>query len=472
MTHSHEREEQSVSTRSRSGALDVTEGVIWQQLLQLAWPIVLSSFFQQAYMLVNAFVVGQFSTKDVLGGIQATSAICDLTISFCIGIGAGCAVIAGQFFGAREDEKLSRAVHTGVAIALILGITAAVGGQLVIRPVLTAMHTPAELLDEALVYGRWYFATMVFWLVENMCGGMLRAVGDSRTPSIVIGLACLINGILDLVFVAGLGLGAMGVGMATFLSVGFAAAAMSWRLMAVDGPWQLRPRDIRIDPELVGDMLRCGIPMGFQWSAYGVSNVIVQSAMNSFGADVVTAWGLQGRITGITWMVLESVGTALTTFSAQNFGARNIARMRRGIREAMAITFVSSIAMTLVLNTWIEGIASFFIDDPGIIDFTAHMTRVIAFFYLFYGMTENYSGMIRGAGESLRPMAITLTGTCVFRIVWLMLFLPLNNTLDMVLWSYPLSWTLTALIYVLYYRFGHWLTHAEEHEAALLGAAE
>lgn len=472
MTYLHEREERSVSTRSRSGALDVTEGVIWQQLLQLAWPIVLSSFFQQAYMLVNAFVVGQFSTKDVLGGIQATSAICDLTISFCIGIGAGCAVIAGQFFGAREDEKLSRAVHTGVAIALILGLVAALGGQVVIGPVLEAMHTPAELIDEALVYGRWYFATMVFWLVENMCGGMLRAVGDSRTPSVVIGLACLINGILDLVFVAGLGLGAMGVGMATFLSVGFAAVAMSWRLMAVDGPWQLRLRDIRIDRELVGDMLRCGIPMGFQWSAYGISNVIVQSSMNSFGADVVTAWGLQGRITGITWMVLESVGTALTTFSAQNFGARNIGRMRRGIREAMAITFISSIVMTLVLNTWIEAIAGFFIDDAGIISYTAHMTRVIAFFYLFYGMTENYSGMIRGAGESLRPMAITLTGTCVFRIVWLMVFLPLNHTLDMVLWSYPLSWSLTALIYVLYYRFGHWLTHAEEHEAALLGVTE
>ncbi|MBQ6492131.1 MAG: MATE family efflux transporter, partial [Atopobiaceae bacterium] len=127
---------------------------------------------------------------------------------------------------------------------------------------------------------------------------------------------------------------------------------------------------------------------------------------------------------------------------------------------------------TLVLNTWIEVIAGFFIDDAGIISYTAHMTRVIAFFYLFYGMTENYSGMIRGAGESLRPMAITLTGTCVFRIVWLMVFLPLNHTLDMVLWSYPLSWALTALIYFFYYRFGHWLIHAEEHEAALLGVTE
>ena len=143
-----------MSTRSRSGAIDVTEGVIWQQLLQLAWPIVLASFFQQAYMLVNAFVVGQFSTKDVLGGVQATAAICDLTISFCIGIGAGCAVIAGQFFGAHEDEKLSRAVHTGAAIALILGFITAIGGQFVIRPVLVTMNTPTELLDEALVYGR------------------------------------------------------------------------------------------------------------------------------------------------------------------------------------------------------------------------------------------------------------------------------------------------------------------------------
>ena len=460
-----------MSTRSRSGAIDVTEGVIWQQLLQLAWPIVLASFFQQAYMLVNAFVVGQFSTKDVLGGVQATAAICDLTISFCIGIGAGCAVIAGQFFGAHEDEKLSRAVHTGAAIALILGFVTAIGGQFVIRPVLVTMNTPAELLDEALVYGRWYFATMVFWLFENMCGGMLRAVGDSRTPSIVIGFACLINGLLDLLFVAGFGLGAMGVGMATFLSVGFAAAAMSWRLMSVDGPWQLRPRDIRIDPELVGDMLRCGVPMGFQWSAYGISNVIVQSSMNSFGADVVTAWGLQGRITGLTWMLLESIGTALTTFSAQNFGARNIGRMRRGLRMAFAMSLVIALVIAAIFQIGIESIAGLFIADRTIIGLTSHMTRVIAVFYAFYGMTEIYSGMIRGAGESLRPMVITLTGTCLFRIVWLMFLLPFNHTLDMVLWSYPISWMLTALIYVLYYHFGHWLRHAEEHEAALLGQA-
>ena len=460
-----------MSTRTRSGAIDVTEGVIWQQLLQLAWPIVLASFFQQAYMLVNAFVVGQFSTKDVLGGVQATAAICDLTISFCIGIGAGCAVIAGQFFGAHEDEKLSRAVHTGAAIALILGFVTAIGGQFVIRPVLVTMNTPAELLDEALVYGRWYFATMVFWLFENMCGGMLRAVGDSRTPSIVIGFACLINGLLDLLFVAGFGLGAMGVGMATFLSVGFAAAAMSWRLMSVDGPWQLRPRDIRIDPELVGDMLRCGVPMGFQWSAYGISNVIVQSSMNSFGADVVTAWGLQGRITGLTWMLLESIGTALTTFSAQNFGARNIGRMRRGLRMAFGMSIVIALVIAAIFQIGIESIAGLFIADRTIIGLTSHMTRVIAVFYAFYGMTEIYSGMIRGAGESLRPMVITLTGTCLFRIVWLMFLLPFNHTLDMVLWSYPISWMLTALIYVLYYHFGHWLRHAEEHEAALLGQA-
>lgn len=460
-----------MSTRSRSGAIDVTEGVIWQQLLQLAWPIVLSSFFQQAYMLVNAFVVGQFSTKDVLGGIQATSAICDLTISFCIGVGAGCAVIAGQFFGAREDERLSRAVHTGAAISLVLGVIATVAGLALIRPVLLAMNTPAELLDEALVYGRWYFGTMVFWLFENMCGGMLRAVGDSRTPSIVIGLACLVNGLLDLLFVAVLGLGAMGVGIATFLSVGFAAAAMAWRLMCADGPWQLRLSDIRIDRELVGDMLRCGIPMGFQWSAYGLSNLVVQTSMNSFGADVVTAWGLQGRITGLTWMVLESNGTALTTFSAQNFGARNIDRMRRGLRESFVINAIASIAMAAFLYVWIEGIAGLFISDATIISLTAHATRVIAVFYLCYGVTEIFSGVIRGAGESLRPMIITLMGTCVFRIVWLVFFLPMNDTLDMVLWSYPLSWTLTAIIYLVYYRFGHWLRHAEEHEAALFGQA-
>ena len=455
--------------RDRSGAIDVTEGVIWQQILQLAWPIILSSFFQQAYTLINAYVVGQFSTKEVLGGIQATAALCDLLLAFCIGIGSGCAVMAGQFFGAKQRESLSRSVHTAYALAIVMGAVCMALGLLFIRPILELMHTPAELMDDALIYGRWYFATMIFWLSENMSGALLRAVGDTRTPTVVVGLACLVNGVLDIIFVAVFHLGALGVGIATFCSVGFAAVAMTAALMRAQGAWRLRLRDIRIHRDLVGDMLKIGVPLGFQTSAYSISNLIVQSSMNRLGADVVAAWGLQGRLTSVTWLVLEAFGIAMMTFSAQNFGARNIARMKRGMRISLAISALASLTMSAILLTSIESITRFVIDDELIVGLVTHMTMTISGFYIFYGMSDIISGLIRGAGESLRPMAITLIGTCLFRIVWLVLFFPISPELDTVLLSYPLSWVLTATIFVVYLHKGHWLNHAEEREAKILG---
>lgn len=455
-------------SRKGSGAIDVTEGVIWRQILQLAWPIILSSFFQQAYTLINAYVVGQFSTKEVLGGIQATAALCDLLLMFCIGIGSGCAVMAGQFFGAKHRDSLSRSVHTAYALAILMGAIAAVLGLIFIRPILVLMHTPAELLDEALIYGRWYFATMVFWLCENMSGAILRAVGDTRTPTVVVGIACLLNGILDVIFVVGFGMGAMGIGIATFLSVGFAAAAMSFALIRADGAWRLRLRDVRIHRDLVGSMLKIGIPLGFQASAYSISNIIVQSSMNRLGADMVTAWGLQGRLTSASWLILEALGIAAMTFAAQNFGAKNIARLRRGTRVSLGLSAAASLMISAVLLLGIEPITRFFIDDAQIVSQVTYITHFLSAFYLFYGLSDVISGVIRGAGESLRPMAITLLGTCLFRIVWLEVLFRIYPKLETVLISYPLSWILTAAIFVVYYRKGHWLDHAEEREAKIM----
>ena len=439
------------------GARDVTHGVIWRHIVALALPVLVQNLFQQLYLLTDAFVVGQFAGKDALGGIQAATALCDLTLQVCFGICAGCAVVVGQLFGARKDERLTRAVHVAYALALIMGVIATVVGVLGIEPLLRLMGTPDELMGQALGYSRLYFATMVAWLLENMGAAILRSVGDARTPSAIIALACLVNMVLDLIFVAGFGMEAFGAQLATSIAVIVSAALMTWRMMRARGSWRLRPERIRLEGGLAREMLVCGVPLGLQMGAFPLSNTLVQSAINVHGADAVAAWGLAGRLTSILWLVIDAVAVALTAFSAQNYGARRYDRMRSGLRVSLAGMLVVVGVAATVITLLARRLSLAFIDDAAVAAICEPMIAYVAPFFLFYGVSEVISGTIRGAGQSVGPMAITLLGTCLFRILWVLFVVPISPALRTVVASYPISYVLTALAFVVYLRHGGWL---------------
>lgn len=304
----------------KSTAIDVTQGVIWQQLLSLCVPIFFSSFFQQAYTLIGTYIVGQFGGKLALGGIQATMVLTELCIGFCVGVGAGCAVITGQFFGQHDDERLSRSVHTAMTLALVGGIVISILGMVFVEPMLVLMNTPHELLAEGVAYARCYFAAMFAALLLNMGTALLRAVGDTRGPAVIIASGCFVNVALDILFVAVLHMEALGCGIAVALTICTNATMIVIRMMRAPGAWRLSLSKLGIDPGICKSMLSCGLPLGVQSAAYSISNVLIQVSVNSFGADVTTAWGLSGRLDGIIWMVTEALGVSITTFSAQNFG--------------------------------------------------------------------------------------------------------------------------------------------------------
>lgn len=223
----------------KSTAIDVTQGVIWQQLLSLCVPIFFSSFFQQAYTLIGTFIVGQFGGKLALGGIQATMVLTELCIGFCVGVGAGCAVITGQFFGQHDDERLSRSVHTAMTLALVGGIVFSILGIVFVEPMLVLMNTPHELLAEGVAYARCYFAAMVAALLLNMGTALLRAVGDTRGPAVIIASGCLVNAVLDVIFVAVLHMEALGCGIAVALTICSNATMIVIRMMHAPGAWRL-----------------------------------------------------------------------------------------------------------------------------------------------------------------------------------------------------------------------------------------
>ena len=456
--------------RGKAGSLDVTRGVIWKQLLMLCVPVFFSSFFQEAYSLINTFVVGQFAGKAALGGIQATSPLVDLAVGFSVGMGTGFAVVCSQYFGAHDDERLTASVHTAMTIALVGGLAVSVLGSLFAGPILTLMGTPADLMAESLAFVRLYFGAMVFSIVYNTGSAVQRSVGDTRSPSIIVASTCVVNIVLDLTFVAGFHMEATGAGLATALSLVWGCAVTLVRLTHVEGPWKLDLRRLGIDPGICRVMIRTGLPLGLQASCYSVSNIITQSTINSFGSTVVTAFGLCGRIDAIIWMVSEALGVAVTTFSAQNFGARDYARMRRGLKTAMCLTALVIGSLSVVLLANVRAIAGFFIDDAQIADLTAQVMWYVGPFYVVYSLYDNIGGTIRGAGESLRPMLIVLTGSCLLRIVWQLAVVPLDHTLHMAMLSYPITWITTGVAFIFYYRFGHWLDHAKDHKAANLAA--
>lgn len=450
-----------------AASLDVTTGIIWQQLLLLCVPIFFSSFFQQAHALINTFILGQFGGKLALGGVQATASLFELAVGFSVGLGAGCAVISGQFFGSHDDERLSRSIHTAMALALVLGLTVSIAGALFIPQILTIMGTPDDLMPEAVPYSRCYALGMVFSLTLNMGSALLRSVGDTRTPALIIASGCVINAILDIIFVAVLHLEAMGCGIATATTLFINASLIVRRLTRAQGAWRLDVRRLGFDSRILRSMVATGLPLAIQSSVYSISNIILQSTVNTFGSDAVTGWGLSGRLDAIIWMVTEALGVSVTTFAAQNFGARNYDRMRRGYHTSLLITVVLIGSLSAVLVTFVGQLSRLFIDDPAVTAYTTTMIHFIAPFYVFYSIVDNTSGAIRGSGESLRPMLLTILGTVVFRVIWLLVIVPMHHAVETMLMVYPVTWILSAILFVSYHHWGHWLNHAERRAERL-----
>ena len=448
-------------------SIDVTRGVIWKQLLTLCIPIFFSSFFQQAYALINTYIVGQFGGKAALGGIQSTTTLSELCVGFCVGLGAGCAVITGQYFGQRDHERLSRSVHTAMTFALMLGAFFSVAGVLFAEPMLRFLDTPQELLAEAVAYARCYFAAMIFTLAMNMGTALLRAVGDTKGPAVIIASGCVINVVFDLILVAGLRLEALGCGIATALTIAINCSMIVVRMMRAKGSWRLHPTRLGIDGPIFKNMISCGMPLGIQSAAYSISNLLVQASVNSFGANATTGWGLAGRLDCFIWMVVEALGVALTTFAAQNFGARNFDRMKQGYRTSIVMAFFIVGAMSAALFVFVGPLSRVFVDDAGVTSFTTVMIHYVAPFYAVFSIVENTSGLMRGAGVSFQPMVLTIVGTCVLRIVWVLAVLPIWHVVEALLLVYPVTWTVTAILFLLYYRFGTWLTRAHVRAAKM-----
>ena len=442
----------------------ITEGVIWKQLLLFFFPILIGTFFQQLYNTVDTIIVGQFVGTEALAAVGTTGTVINLLVGFFVGVASGATVIISQYFGANDRENLSKSVHTSMALAVTGGIVIMVIGIVTARPTMLAMGVPDDIMDDAVLYMNVYYLGIIGNLIYNIGTGVLRAIGDSRMPLYVLIVCCLANVVLDLLFVVVFHWGVFGVAFATILSQLISAVLLMIRLMGTQEAYHVELRKIRFHKDILKNVVRIGLPSGLQSVMYSFSNILIQASINSFGTTAIAAWAAIGKIDGFIWMVMNAFGIAVTTFAGQNFGARQYDRMKRCTRVGLSMCIGTIIALSALLFIFRYQLLMFFTGDAEVVNIGAQFCLVLAPSYFTFVFIEILSGAIRGAGEALQPMLITCIGVCGLRVVWILLMVPYWHTMQMVAMNYPVSWVITAVIFVIYYLRGKWLDRCIKRE--------
>lgn len=436
----------------------ITEGVIWKQLLAFFFPILLGTFFQQLYNTVDAIIVGNFVSTQALAAVGgATGTIINLLVGFFVGLSAGATVIISQYYGARRAKETMQAVHTSVAMGIAGGLIFMVLGMAVSPWALRMMGTPEDVMEYAVTYIEIYFGGMVFNLVYNMGSGILRAVGDSKRPLYFLILCTVLNLLLDLLFVPVFRWGVAGVGIATVVSQAISAVLIIVVLMRSNDVYKVYLKEIRLDLHILRNIIQIGLPAGLQSVMYNISNVLIQSTINTFGTNTVAAWTAYGKIDGLFWMIMGAFGTSITTFSGQNFGAQKYHRIRKSVRICTAMAMGTAFFMSTVLYFWGFYVYQLFTSDAEVIQIGVVVLHTMVPFYFTYVCIEILSGAMRGTGDSLVPMIITCLGICVLRVVWIAVAVPKWHFVETVVFSYPITWAITSVLFIIYYLQGGWL---------------
>ena len=432
----------------------ITEGVIWKQLLLFFFPLLLGTFFQQLYNTVDAVIVGRFVGKEALAAVGGAAAmIVNLFVGFFTGVSTGATVTISQFYGGGAKKQVREAIHTAIAVSAAAGVAIMAAGLVCAPAALRWMNTPPETMADSIIYIRVYFCGMVGNLVYNMGAGILRAMGDSKRPLYFLIASCLVNIVLDIFFVIALGMGVLGVALATILSQLFSAALVCISLSRLEEEIRMRFKEIRFHGWVVKRILAIGLPAGAQTLTYSLSNMIVQADVNYFGTSTVAAWTAYSKVDAVFWMVVSSFGVSVTTFVGQNYGAGYFSRVRKGVRQCLLMKAATSLVITVILLPGGKYLLGLFTKDQEVLTIGMEMIRFLAPFYITYVCVEIFSGALRGMGDALIPMLLSFGGICILRSGWLLAAVPVWNHMKTVMFSYPLTWVTTSVLFAVYYSY-------------------
>lgn len=432
----------------RSYEVDMCRGPLLGKILIFAFPLMLSGILQLLFNAADIVVVGRFAGSQALAAVGSTGALINLIINVFIGLSVGANVLVARYYGAGEKEQVSQAVHTSVLLSLLCGVVLIAVGVLLAQPLLELMGTPDDVIDMSATYMRIYFCGMPVVMLYNFGAAILRSVGDTKRPLYFLIVAGLINVVLNLFFVIVCGMDVDGVALATVISQVVSAGLILLCLMRMEGPCHLDLHKLHIYKDKMWQIVRVGLPAGLQGCIFSISNVLIQSSVNSFGSVAMAGNTAAGNIEGFVYTGMNAIYQTALSFTSQNYGARQYHRISRVMRLCLALVTAVGLGLGLTAVLFHNQLLGIYSSDPQVIAYGTMRMRFVATLYFLCGIMDVMAGVMRGMGYSILPMIVSLTGACGLRILWIFTLFAANRTLSMLYVSYPVSWFITALAHL------------------------
>ena len=427
-------------------SMDMTQGPLMSKVLFFALPIMLSGILQLVFNAADTIVVGRFAGNEALAAVGSVGSLNNLLISLFIGLSVGVNVVVARYTGAQSYKQVSAAVHTAVLLSLISGAFLAIVGYAAAYPLLRLMGSPEDVIDLAALYVRILFLGMPVQLLYNFCAAVLRAIGDTKRPLYFLTLAGVVNVVLNLIFVIMFHMSVAGVALATIISQAVSALLVTHSLMTMHGATHLNLRKLRIDKEIFIEIVRIGLPAGIQSSMFSLSNVVIQSSINSFGSIVIAGNAAAANVGNFVYQAMNTFQQAITCFAGQNIGARKPMRVLTAMKACMVWAVVFGLIFGVSSCVFGTPLLSMYSTDPEVIQVGLERMYILHLSYFLCGIMDVLTGVLRGIGYSILPMIVSLLGACAFRILWVMTLFAAAPSMRNLMFSYPFSWILTALV--------------------------
>ena len=436
----------------KSYEIDMCDGPLLSKILLFSVPLMMSGILQLLFNAADIIVVGRFAGSSALAAVGSTSSLINLLINVFVGLSVGVNVLVAKYYGGQREKDMSETVHTAVLTSLLSGLLLVILGGIAARPLLHLMGTPDDVLDQAVLYMRIYFLGMPVLMVYNFGAAILRAIGDTRRPLYFLFMVGVVNVALNLFFVIGLGMGVDGVGWATVISEHVSALLVLKSLMEAPGALKLNLKELRIHPKKLKRIVKIGLPAGMQGAIFSISNVLIQSSVNSFGSIAMAGNTASANIEGFVYTAMNAVYQTNLSFTSQNLGGRKYSRINRIMYICLAV--VTVVGITLGITAVLAGdlLLGIYSSDAQVLRYGMLRLEIICGTYFLCGIMDCMVGSLRGLGYSVIPMFVSLTGACGFRVLWVFTVFAAYRSLDVLYLSYPVSWAITAIAHMITFR--------------------
>ena len=442
---------------SGRGVRDLTAGNPYSLIVGFAMPVLLSQIFQQLYNTADTYLVSKFLGTDAMAAVSSSGTLIFLLVSFFNGTAMGAGVVISRYFGAGDPDRVSRAIHTNIALGLASSVLLTVIGVWLTPTFLVWMNTDVDVLPQAIEYFRYYFLGIIGLVMYNICRGIMNAVGDSKRPLYYLIFSSVLNVVLDALFMGVFHWGVWSAAAATVVSQLASVVLCCFHLFRKGNIFTVELRKIRFHWDMLKEIIRYGLPSGIQNSVIGLANVIVQSQINSFGKLAMAAYGAHAKIEGFAFLPITSFNMAVTTFISQNLGAKQYDRAKKGARFGIWAAVIMAELIGVACYVWAPYLIGFFDKTPEVVAYGVQQAHTVALFYCLLAFSHSIAAVCRGAGKAFVPMFVMLSVWCALRITYIILVMHFFGEITYIYWAYPLTWLISSVIYLIYYLCSDWV---------------